>query len=169
MVLSVNAHTPALHVNGSLLVPFDGFAPLLPTLLQVKDPDSPSEQLIFQLVQKPSNGRLVLFRGEEGEETGGREIKKDDTFTWAELRHGRVRFQYQRDKDRSVRWTKLFLYFAWNNFLRHEFDTILGRIQSQSYYTYTCLTIIYEFLGGRHCFAKVCNFVTPSMYSKNLT
>uniref|UniRef100_A0AAX7VKR4 Fraser extracellular matrix complex subunit 1 n=1 Tax=Astatotilapia calliptera TaxID=8154 RepID=A0AAX7VKR4_ASTCA len=66
----VNAHTPALHVNGSLLVPFDGFAPLLPTLLQVKDPDSPSEQLIFQLVQKPSNGRLVLFRGEEGEETG---------------------------------------------------------------------------------------------------
>uniref|UniRef100_A0AAX7TTD3 VWFC domain-containing protein n=1 Tax=Astatotilapia calliptera TaxID=8154 RepID=A0AAX7TTD3_ASTCA len=70
LVLSVNAHTPALHVNGSLLVPFDGFAPLLPTLLQVKDPDSPSEQLIFQLVQKPSNGRLVLFRGEEGEETG---------------------------------------------------------------------------------------------------
>lgn len=116
LVLSVNAHTPALHVNGSLLVPFDGFAPLLPTLLQVKDPDSPSEQLIFQLVQKPSNGRLVLFRGEEGEETGGREIKKDYTFTWAELRHGRVRFQYQRDKDRSVRWTKLFLYFAWNYF-----------------------------------------------------
>uniref|UniRef100_A0AAX7USN5 Fraser extracellular matrix complex subunit 1 n=1 Tax=Astatotilapia calliptera TaxID=8154 RepID=A0AAX7USN5_ASTCA len=101
----VNAHTPALHVNGSLLVPFDGFAPLLPTLLQVKDPDSPSEQLIFQLVQKPSNGRLVLFRGEEGEETGGREIKKDDTFTWAELRHGRVRFQYQRDKDRSGEFT----------------------------------------------------------------
>ncbi|XP_035766601.1 extracellular matrix protein FRAS1 [Neolamprologus brichardi] len=101
----VNAHTPALHVNGSLLVPFDGFAPLLPTLLQVKDPDSPSEQLIFQLVQKPSNGRLVLFRGEEGEETGGQEIKKDDTFTWAELRHGRVRFQYQRDKDRNGEFT----------------------------------------------------------------
>uniref|UniRef100_A0A3Q4HVK7 Fraser extracellular matrix complex subunit 1 n=1 Tax=Neolamprologus brichardi TaxID=32507 RepID=A0A3Q4HVK7_NEOBR len=102
---TLNAHTPALHVNGSLLVPFDGFAPLLPTLLQVKDPDSPSEQLIFQLVQKPSNGRLVLFRGEEGEETGGQEIKKDDTFTWAELRHGRVRFQYQRDKDRNGEFT----------------------------------------------------------------
>ncbi|XP_030272850.1 extracellular matrix organizing protein FRAS1 isoform X1 [Sparus aurata] len=105
-ICHVNTHPPALQVNGSLLVPLGGFAPLPPTLLQVKDPDSPSEGLIFQLVQGPSNGRLVLFRGEEGGERGGRgklerELTRDDTFTWAELRSGRVRFRHQKDKART--------------------------------------------------------------------
>ncbi|XP_036955362.1 extracellular matrix protein FRAS1 isoform X2 [Acanthopagrus latus] len=105
-ICHVNTHPPALQVNGSLLVPLGGFAPLPPTLLQVKDPDSPSETLIFQLVQGPSNGRLVLFRGEEGGERGdrgklGRELTRDDTFTWAELRSGRVRFRHQKDKART--------------------------------------------------------------------
>lgn len=103
----MNTHPPALQVNGSLLVPLGGFASLPPTLLQVKDPDSPSERLIFQLVQGPSNGRLVLIRGEEEGERGGRgrsgrELTRDDTFTWAELRTGRVRFRHQKDKARSV-------------------------------------------------------------------
>ena len=104
----MNTQPPVLRVNGSLLVPLGGFAPLPPTLLRVKDPDSPSERLIFQLVQSPSNGRLVLFRGEEaGEEKesrrkAGRELTGDDTFTWAELRAGRVRFRHQKDKARSV-------------------------------------------------------------------
>lgn len=107
LLLSVNTRPPALQVNGSLLVPLGGFAPLPPTLLQVKDPDSPSEGLIFQLVQGPSNGRLVLFRGEEGGERGGRgklerELTRDDTFTWAELRSGQVRFRHQKDKARLV-------------------------------------------------------------------
>ncbi|XP_028271091.1 extracellular matrix organizing protein FRAS1 isoform X8 [Parambassis ranga] len=99
----VNVHPPALQVNRSLLVPLDGFAQLLPALLQVKDPDSESEQLVFQLVQSPTNGRLVLFREEEEEEgaRAGRELSRDDTFTWAELGLGRVRFRHQKDQARS--------------------------------------------------------------------
>ncbi|KAF3695352.1 Extracellular matrix protein FRAS1 Precursor [Channa argus] len=92
-------------VNGSLLVPLGGFAPLPPTLLHVKDPDSPSERLIFQLIRGPSNGRLVLLRAPEGEEEGGRELTRDDTFTWAELRTGRVRFRHQKDKARTGEFT----------------------------------------------------------------
>ncbi|KAA8592453.1 hypothetical protein FQN60_017908, partial [Etheostoma spectabile] len=106
----VNTHPPALQVNGSLLVPLGGFAPLPLTLLPVKDPDSPSDRLIFQLVQGPSNGRLVLFRGEEGEERvgrgkAGRDLTRDDSFTWAELRTGRVRFRHQKDKASSGEFT----------------------------------------------------------------
>ncbi|CAK6982948.1 LOW QUALITY PROTEIN: extracellular matrix protein FRAS1, partial [Scomber scombrus] len=100
-----NTQPPTLQVNGSLLVPIGGFAPLPRTLLKVKDRDSPSERLIFQLVQGPGNGRLVLFRGEEeageekeGRRKAGRELSKDDTFTWEELRAGRVRFRHQKDK-----------------------------------------------------------------------
>lgn len=104
---SVNTQPPALHINGSLLVPLDGFAPLSPSQLQVKDLDSPTEQLIFQLVQSPSNGQLLLFRGGDGDETGGQEMKpreliRDDTFTWADLRTGRVGLRHQKDKARSV-------------------------------------------------------------------
>lgn len=99
----MNNHPPALHINGSLLVPLGGFALLPPTLLQVKDSDSPSEQLVFHLVRGPSNGQLVLFRWEEGEGNRGmaaRELIRDDTFTWAELKNGRVYFRHQKDKAR---------------------------------------------------------------------
>lgn len=106
---SANTHPPVLRVNGSLLVPIAGSVPLPPTLLQVKDPDSPPEWLVFHLVQGPGNGQLVLFRGEEEEETAGRrvtgrELSKDDTFTWAELSSGRLRLRHQKDKPRSVVW-----------------------------------------------------------------
>lgn len=96
----VNIRPPVLQVNGSLLVPLGGLAPLPPSLLRVKDPDSPPERLVFQLVRVPANGRLVLF-GAEGEGSG-RDLNGDDTFTWAELRSGRVRFRHQEDKARSV-------------------------------------------------------------------
>ncbi|TKS77877.1 Extracellular matrix protein FRAS1 [Collichthys lucidus] len=105
-ICHVNTHPPALHINGSLLIPLGGFAPLPQTLLQVKDPDSPSERLIFQLVQGPSNGQLYLFKREEGEEReghemSGRELTRDDTFTWEDLRTGRVRFRHQKDQTRT--------------------------------------------------------------------
>ncbi|XP_010788510.1 extracellular matrix protein FRAS1-like, partial [Notothenia coriiceps] len=100
-----NTHPPALQVNGSLLVPLSGISPLAPSLLQVRDPDSPPERLVFQLVQIPSNGELVLFRGEEGEGKEGRDLTRDDTFTWAELRTGRVRFRHQREKARTGEFT----------------------------------------------------------------
>ncbi|XP_068615370.1 extracellular matrix organizing protein FRAS1-like, partial [Brachionichthys hirsutus] len=103
----VNIHQPVLQVNGSLLVPLGGFAPLSPSLLQVKDPDSPSKQLVFQLVHGPSNGWLVVVRGEEGENgrKSAQELSRDDTFTWEELRAGRVRFRHQKDKARSGGFT----------------------------------------------------------------
>lgn len=108
-VPSANTHPPALRVNGSLLVTLGGLAPLTPSLLPVKDPDSRPEQLVFQLVQQPSNGRLMVLRGEEGEEgrKPGRELMRDDSFTWTELEMGRVRFKHQKDKARSVgpRWS----------------------------------------------------------------
>ncbi|TMS03411.1 Extracellular matrix protein FRAS1 [Larimichthys crocea] len=105
-ICHVNTHPPALQINGSLLIPLGGFAPLPQTLLQVKDPDSPSERLIFQLVQGPSNGQLYLFKREEGEEReghemSGRELARDDTFTWEDLRTGRVRFRHQKDQTRT--------------------------------------------------------------------
>ncbi|KAM7391087.1 hypothetical protein PAMP_021803 [Pampus punctatissimus] len=107
----VNTQPPTLQVNGSLLVPLSSLSPLPPTLLQVKDADSPSERLIFQLVQGPSNGQLLLFREEEageekeGRRKAGRELTRDDTFTWAELRAGRVRFRHQKDKARTGEFT----------------------------------------------------------------
>lgn len=101
---TVNSRPPVLHVNGSLLVPLGAVAPLPATLLQVADPDSPSEQLVFSLVQAPSNGELLLF-GEEARGGGmeGRQLNRGDTFGWAELKGGRVRFRHRRDKARSVR------------------------------------------------------------------
>lgn len=101
---TVNSRPPVLHVNGSLLVPLGALAPLPATLLQVTDPDSLSEQLVFSLVQAPSNGELLLF-GQEGRGGGteGRQLNRGDTFGWAELKGGWVRFKHRRDKARLVR------------------------------------------------------------------
>ncbi|XP_076007225.1 extracellular matrix organizing protein FRAS1 [Genypterus blacodes] len=110
-ICHVNSHPPKLHVNGSLLVPLGGLSSLSPRLLSVKDLDSPSEQLIFQLLQDPSNGWLVLFSGEEEEEDGGargkvgKELSRDDTFTWEDLTAGQVRFRHNKDKARRSEFT----------------------------------------------------------------
>uniref|UniRef100_H3DH31 Fraser extracellular matrix complex subunit 1 n=1 Tax=Tetraodon nigroviridis TaxID=99883 RepID=H3DH31_TETNG len=92
----VNSRAPVLHVNGSLLVPLGAVAPLPATLLQVTDPDSPPERLVFSLVQVPSNGELLIE---------GRELDRGDTFGWAELTGGRVRFRHRRDKARTGEFT----------------------------------------------------------------
>lgn len=99
-VPSVNSHSPALHINGSLLVPLGGSARLLPALLQANDQDSPSERLLFQLVRGPTNGQVLLSTERDGEETGQREVGSNDTFTWAELELGRVHFRHWKDKPR---------------------------------------------------------------------
>ncbi|KAG7220426.1 hypothetical protein INR49_003292 [Caranx melampygus] len=90
----VNTQPPVLHVNGSLQVPLGGFAPLPPTLLQVKDADSPSERLPEQRAAPPAQ------RGKDGGE-----LTRDDTFTLQELRSGRVRFRHQKDKARTGEFT----------------------------------------------------------------
>lgn len=110
---SANSRPPVLHVNSSLLVPLGGLAPLPLTLLQVSDPDSPAERLIFSLVQAASNGELLLF-GEEGGGGGteGRELNSGDTFGWAELKEGQVRFRHRRNRARSVQVLPPLLLFS---------------------------------------------------------
>ncbi|XP_029366253.1 extracellular matrix organizing protein FRAS1 isoform X2 [Echeneis naucrates] len=105
-----NSHPPSLQVNGSLLVPLGGFAPLPFSLLRTKDPDGNSDRLVFQLVQSPTNGRLLLFEREDGDERrgrakAGRELTRDNTFTLEELKTGRVRFKHHRDKARTGEFT----------------------------------------------------------------
>lgn len=104
--LSANTNSPDLQINSPLLVPLDGDAPLTPAMLQVEDPDSPAERLVFRLVLGPSNGRLVKLAGDEGNNQrggeAGRELNSDDTFTWSDLKLGRVRFRHRRDEARSV-------------------------------------------------------------------
>lgn len=95
----MNIRPPLLHISGSLLVPLGGSAPLPPSLLQVTDPDSPPQQLVFRLVQAPSNGELLLLGGGG---TEARQLHRGDTFGWAELKGGRVRFRHRRDRARSV-------------------------------------------------------------------
>ncbi|CAJ1069789.1 extracellular matrix protein FRAS1 [Xyrichtys novacula] len=98
----VNIHPPSLQVNGSLQVPVGGVASLPPYLLQVKDPESPPDSLMVQLVQSSTNGQLILSRGEED---AGLELNSNDTFMWAELRMGHVQFRHQRDRARSGQFT----------------------------------------------------------------
>nr|XP_057925745.1 extracellular matrix protein FRAS1 isoform X1 [Doryrhamphus excisus] len=101
-ICHANSNPPTLHVNGSLQVPLGGSAPLSPTLLRVKDPDSPLQGLVIQLVRRPTNGRLVLFgSGGELEAAGGRQLSDEDTFTWEELEGGRVRFEHLKDQART--------------------------------------------------------------------
>ncbi|XP_061880359.1 extracellular matrix organizing protein FRAS1-like [Entelurus aequoreus] len=98
-----NSSPPFLHVNGSLLVPLGGSVPLGPTLLPVQDQDSPPQALVFRLVRRPANGRLVVLGDEEAEPKAeeGRELTEEDSFTWKQLEGGRVHFQHFRDKSRS--------------------------------------------------------------------
>lgn len=95
----MNSHPPLLHVSGPLLVPLGASAPLPPGLLRVTDPDSPPQRLVFSLVQAPSNGELLLSGGGA---TEARQLRRGDTFDWAELNAGRVRFRHRRDRARSV-------------------------------------------------------------------
>lgn len=97
--LTVNSHPPLLHVSGPLLVPLGASAPLPPGLLRVTDPDSPPQRLVFSLVQAPSNGELLLSGGGS---TEARQLRRGDTFGWAELNAGQVRFRHRRDRARSV-------------------------------------------------------------------
>uniref|UniRef100_A0A8C7MVD0 Fraser extracellular matrix complex subunit 1 n=1 Tax=Oncorhynchus kisutch TaxID=8019 RepID=A0A8C7MVD0_ONCKI len=75
-----NSQSPTLHISSSLLVPIGGTKPLDSTILSAQDQDSPPESLVFQLLQPPATGRMVVLEG-------GREIEmsRDDTFSWAQL------------------------------------------------------------------------------------
>ncbi|KAG7278005.1 hypothetical protein CRUP_020321, partial [Coryphaenoides rupestris] len=80
-------HPPTLGVNGSLLVPLGGSAPLGVSLLRVRDPDSPPESLLLELLRGPTAGYLLLLGGGGGAD-GRRELLPGDAFTLTQLRHG---------------------------------------------------------------------------------
>ncbi|XP_017560623.2 extracellular matrix protein FRAS1 [Pygocentrus nattereri] len=95
-----NTHAPSLHINGSHLVPLSGVTPLDPALLSIKDSDSQSESMVLQLVQPPNNGRLVVL-----EEDKERSLRKDDTFSLAQLRNRAVRFVHTTDQSKFGQFT----------------------------------------------------------------
>ncbi|XP_034152338.1 extracellular matrix protein FRAS1 isoform X3 [Esox lucius] len=96
----VNIQAPTLRLNGSLLVPIGGIKPLDTTLLSAQDQDSPLESLLFQLLQTPSSGRLVVLQ--EGRET---DLARDDTFSWAQLRDGQVCFTHDKNQAKGDQFT----------------------------------------------------------------
>ncbi|KAL4623271.1 extracellular matrix protein FRAS1, partial [Arapaima gigas] len=91
----VNHHAPVLHVNSSLLVEIGGIRPLDLSFMTAWDPDGGTRNLIFQLIQPPTNGRL--FRHVDGKEAS---LRQEDTFTFAELENGTVHFAHNREKAR---------------------------------------------------------------------
>ncbi|XP_067084625.1 extracellular matrix protein FRAS1 [Osmerus mordax] len=97
MTCYVNTHAPTLRVNGTLLVPLEGMVPLPPSLLSTQGPPGP---LSLQLLQPPSSGRLVVVDG-----GGERPLARDDSFSWAQLQGGAVRFSQDKDKPRSGEFT----------------------------------------------------------------
>ncbi|KAJ8398108.1 hypothetical protein AAFF_G00431850 [Aldrovandia affinis] len=99
-ICQVNSHAPGLHINGSLLVKIGGTRPLDLSFMTAQDPDGGMENLVFQLVQPPSNGRLVRLAN--GEETG---LSREDSFSFAELRDKAIRFTHAKDKSKSGHFT----------------------------------------------------------------
>uniref|UniRef100_A0A673X419 Fraser extracellular matrix complex subunit 1 n=1 Tax=Salmo trutta TaxID=8032 RepID=A0A673X419_SALTR len=95
-----NSQSPTLHISGSLLVPIGGTKPLDSTILSAQDQDSPPESLVFQLLQPPATGRMVVLEG-------GREIEmsRDDTFSWAQLQSRQVRYTHDKDQAKSGQFT----------------------------------------------------------------
>uniref|UniRef100_A0A8C7J2L3 Fraser extracellular matrix complex subunit 1 n=1 Tax=Oncorhynchus kisutch TaxID=8019 RepID=A0A8C7J2L3_ONCKI len=95
-----NSQSPTLHISSSLLVPIGGTKPLDSTILSAQDQDSPPESLVFQLLQPPATGRMVVLEG-------GREIEmsRDDTFSWAQLQSRQVRFTHDKDQAKSGQFT----------------------------------------------------------------
>ncbi|XP_015220286.2 extracellular matrix organizing protein FRAS1 [Lepisosteus oculatus] len=91
-----NKHAPVLYVNGSLIVKIGGTKQLDFSFMSVRDPDTSIENLIFQLVQPPNNGRLI-------KKINGKEFKlnREDTFTFTDLIENTVRFIHAKDKSKN--------------------------------------------------------------------
>ncbi|CAN9512669.1 unnamed protein product [Ophioblennius macclurei] len=147
-----NSQPPVLQVNGSLQVPLGGLAPLLPTLLQVQDPDSPSEQLVLQLAQGPSNGVLLRFSGGAGaEKEGVEELSGEDTFSWKDLTLGRIRFRHQRDKSRTG---QLILRAADPQLFSQPQSVQVQAVSTQPPRVVTLAPLLVENRGGRSTVTK---------------
>ncbi|KAJ8339232.1 hypothetical protein SKAU_G00360180 [Synaphobranchus kaupii] len=92
----VNSHAPVLRTKGPLVVKIGGTTPLGLSVIAAEDPDGSSEDLVFQLLLPPTNGRLSRLGG--GEETP---LSTGDTFTFGELRNGAVRLTHSEGKSKG--------------------------------------------------------------------
>ncbi|KAJ8404524.1 hypothetical protein AAFF_G00337910 [Aldrovandia affinis] len=92
----VNTHAPVLRTNGPLLVEISGTTSLDLSVITAEDSDSSSEDLVFQLVLPPSNGRLIRL-ADKTETT----LNREDTFTFRELKNRAVRFTHSKEKSKS--------------------------------------------------------------------
>ncbi|KAM9238088.1 extracellular matrix organizing protein FRAS1 [Dugong dugon] len=89
-------HTPSLHVNGSLTLAIGSVKPLDFSFLNVQDQDGRIEDLLFQVVSTPTNGRLVLSRN-------GKEVQLDKAghFSWKDVKEKKVHFVHSKEKPRK--------------------------------------------------------------------
>ncbi|XP_077999737.1 extracellular matrix organizing protein FRAS1-like [Glandiceps talaboti] len=86
----VNIYPPGLSVNGTITVPIGGSKVLDSYFFTAYDPDTAYLDLIFYVVDAPSNGDLI-------KNTFGKDVKllQGDGFTYEELIQGNIRFQHQ--------------------------------------------------------------------------
>ncbi|XP_006885356.1 PREDICTED: extracellular matrix protein FRAS1 [Elephantulus edwardii] len=88
--------TPSLYVNGSLTLEIGSMKPLDFSFLNVQDQDGRVEDLLFHVVNAPTNGWLVLSRN-------GKEVQLDKAghFSWNDVKEKKVRFVHSKEKPRK--------------------------------------------------------------------
>lgn len=91
----VSRHPSSFRVNSTLTVGIGGVKPLDLSLLDVRDLDGDTGQLLFHIDSAPSNGRLVMV-------VNGKEVQlsKGDHFSFKDVKENRVRFVHSREKSR---------------------------------------------------------------------
>ncbi|OXB58880.1 hypothetical protein ASZ78_012724 [Callipepla squamata] len=89
-------HPSSFRVNSTLTVGIGGVKPLDLSLLNVRDLDDDTGQLLFHIDSTPSNGRLVMV-------VNGKEVQlsKGDHFSFKDVKEHRVRFVHSKEKSRK--------------------------------------------------------------------
>ncbi|KAG8134315.1 hypothetical protein E2320_007441, partial [Naja naja] len=84
---------PGFKAKNLLLVGIGGLKHLDGSLLEVENPESYGEGLLFRVAALPTNGKLVVLA--EGKE------KEQDYFTWGDVKEQRVFFVHDKMKSRN--------------------------------------------------------------------
>ncbi|XP_070544831.1 extracellular matrix organizing protein FRAS1-like [Ptychodera flava] len=82
-----NIYPPGLSINGTITVPIGTSKVLDASFLTAYDPDTAYLDLIFYIVEPPTNGDLM--KNSMGKDS---KLNKGDTFKYDELIHGNIRF-----------------------------------------------------------------------------
>lgn len=89
-------YTPSLHVNGSLTLGIGSMKPLDFSLLNIQHQEGRVEDLLFHVVNTPTNGQLLLSRN--GKEV---QLEKAGHFSWKDVNEKKVRFVHSKEKLRK--------------------------------------------------------------------